>query len=296
MSANDKGKISGDIKMTVTIYADLLFFINFFSDFIIIYLTGLFSDVGLKPSRAFISALIGALCATLLLSFSLGGVFAALFAVVFPMIMCFIAFGKRSHGAFWNLVFCFYLSAVLLYGGMYVMMTVYNMLFGLPGFYGRLVLTLIFAAAALIFYFIFREICGRSIKKKSGIAEAEMHDGVRSYRLTLLSDSGNMVKDPFSARPVVIINPACIDNELLLAITGDNHSVTDTQYRHIKPRVVPVKTVSGTSLLYAFIPQSMYIIENGKRHRIDCIVAIDTNDNRFFGKDGIIPATLLEML
>ncbi len=282
--------------MMVTIYADLLFFINFFSDFIIIYLTGLFSDAGLQPSRAFISSFIGALLATVLLTLSVEGTYAVLFAVVFPFVMCYIAFGKRSHGAFINLVFLFYMSAVLLYGGMYVMMTLYNMLFGLPGFYGRLLLTLLFAAAALTLYFTFREICARSIKKKNGITEAELCDGVRTYKLTLLTDSGNMVKDPFSARPVVIINPECVDKELILAVSGENNFEKGTKYSHIKPRVVPVKTVSGTSLLYAFIPQSMYIVENGKKRRADCIVAIDTNSNRFFGRDGIIPSALLEML
>ncbi|MBE6704180.1 MAG: hypothetical protein E7583_02855 [Ruminococcaceae bacterium] len=282
--------------MTLTIYADILFFINFLSDFIIIYLTGLFSDTGLRPLRAFISAVIGALCATALLSLSFGGIFASAFAVAFPMIMCFIAFGKRSHRAFWNIVFCFYMSAVLLYGGMYLMMTLYNMLFGLPGFTGRLILTLLFAALALIFYLLFRNLCQRSVKKEHGLVQAELCDGIRTYKLDLLTDSGNMVKDPFSARPVIIINPEHISAELLAAVTGNTAEGEHTGYAHIKPRVIPVKTVSGTTLLYAFLPQAMYIIQDGKRHKTDCIVAIDGNDNRFFGKDGIIPAALLEML
>ncbi len=282
--------------MTLIIYADLLFLINFFSDFIIIFLTGLFSGTGLKPARTLLSAAVGSLCATFLLSFSDYGIYTALFVAIFPFILCYFAFGKRRISTFGNLIFYFYFSSVLLYGGMYAMMSVFNMFFGIPGFVGRIVLTLFFALAALLFYFIFRSICQRSIKINQNRVEAELSDGIKTYNLTLLVDSGNMVKDPFSSKPVAIISSSCLDKDLLNAVTGSLDGNHPTGYNHIRPRVIPIKTVSGTALLYAFIPQSMYIYMDKKKYNADCIIAIDNHENQFFGKDGIIPSTMLETL
>ena len=283
--------------MTLTIYADILFIINFLSDFVILFITGILADTGLKMRRAFFSALVGSFLAVLVLSYSESGFITAFFAVVFPIVACFIAFGKRRKRSFAVIVFCFYISSALLYGGMYSMMNLYYMFFSSCGISGKVSLTLVFMLCAILIYYAFRGLLRRSIRSGESRVKAELCDGTRTYELTLLVDSGNMAKDPFSSKPVAIISAASLDSGLVTALHSayENNSESKS-YNYIHPRVIPLKTVSGTTLLYAFIPESFFIFTGRKKYPADCIVAVDSHDNSFFGQDGIIPLSLLQSL
>ncbi len=280
--------------MTVIIYADILFLLNMVSDFLILFLTGMFSGTGLKFSRAVISALIGAFIGTLLLCVDNVGIAAALITVTTPLLLCFAAFGKRSPPAFWNLVFYFYLSAVMLFGGVYAMSSVITLFFSNADLSGKALIAFLLIGAVTLIYLIFSSLTGRGLKRKTNEVKAELFDGVKSYSLNLLVDSGNMAKDPFSQKPVAIISAESLDRKLVEAVCDSDRE--NVEYNFIRPRVIPIKTVSGTALLYAFIPKKMYILSDGEKLTTDCIVAIDNRNNPFFGKDGIIPHGLVQML
>lgn len=280
--------------MTQIIYADMLFLINLTADFLILLMASSFFGSGLRPLRFLLSSLFGAIIGTCCALIGSGGIISVLASSLSPPIMCFIAFGKRRRRAFASLIFYFYLSSVLMYGGMYAMISFIS-LFGngsapTLGF----TLTLLVLGTFFIIYTLFSSLCSSGIKRQDNQVKAELSDGIRSYSLNLLVDSGNIARDPFSAKPVAVISGGALDKELIRAVSaGFDKECTNTEYSHIKPRVIPLKTVSGTSLLYAFVPESLYIHTYGKKIKADCIVAIDTHDNSFFGKDGIIPQSLL---
>lgn len=129
----------------------------------------------------------------------------------------------------------------------------------------------------------------------SGSATVEINDGVRSYTLSLLCDSGSFAKDPFSGKPVLIVRADILDKRLVAALSGafTEEKESDPVYAYIKPRVIPMKTVSGTCLLYAFLPKKAEVIRGRKRIAIDPVIAIDSHENAFCGKDGVIPESVL---
>lgn len=278
--------------MTRIIYADLLFIINFLADFIVIYLTGTFSGLGINFIKLLISSIIGAISGTVILSSASPGVAAALYTILSPCLICFITFGKRRLSTFANTVFYFYLSSVLLYGGIYAMASITTLFLHGITIPDGFLFTLIFFGAVALIYVIFNSWINRSINQVKHYVKAELFDGLKTYNLNFLVDTGNMAKDPFSAKPVVIVNANALDSELLYAVCK-SLEYDNNLYNNIKPRVIPMKTVSGTALLYAFVPESMYIYIGKKKYKIDCIVAIDQHENAFLGKDGIIPETLL---
>lgn len=153
-------------------------------------------------------------------------------------------------------------------------------------------LILCFAACLL-----FSTRISRGVRVKENSVKAELFDGYRTYTLDLICDSGNFAKDPFSGKPVSVISKNSIDSELLKALSATfSENEATGNYIGIRPRVIPIKTVNGISLLYAFIPKSMYIIRGKEKLPIDTIVAIDNRENAFFGKDGIISSQIIENL
>lgn len=280
--------------MTQIIYADLLFIINMLVDFIILIFTGLLSEIGLNFKRITFSALTGAVTAVCIICIFPYGFAYILYTVSFPLILILIAFGRRQIKTFIYITLYFYLSSALLYGGICAMISVISMISGTTEYQVGFAITVLVIAVTAFGYLIFSAFSQRGMKNSTGYVNAELNDGNRTYNLTLLADSGNLAKDPFSAKPVVILKADVLDEALVNAVC---HSFPETEpepaYRHIKPRVIPMKTVSGTTLLYAFIPEKLYIIKGKKKIRADCITAIDMHKNSFFGKDGIIPTSLL---
>lgn len=175
------------------------------------------------------------------------------------------------------------------------MASVFSMIFRGLDISNGFILTVLFITATVFIYLLFSSFCSKAYKRDENCVRADMFDGKKNYSLSLLVDSGNMARDPFSAKPVVIINRNALDSELLDAVcSAFDEKDKDKCYNHIKPRVIPMKTVSGTTLLYAFVPESMHIILGNKKIKADCIIAIDSHENAFFGNDGIIPKVLLQ--
>lgn len=98
--------------------------------------------------------------------------------------------------------------------------------------------------------------------------------------LCALRDTGNMLRDPLSGRPVAILSK---DAAKKLGVGED--IVMDAAS---KVRVIPVKSVGHTGILYAFVPQIATV--DGKKQSI-CI-ALDPKNSDFSGYDAIIPSIL----
>ena len=280
--------------MTTVIYADILFFLNMFSDFIILYLTGIFSGNGISFRRTAVCAVLGALIGTAVLCINIKGFAVVLITFLTPLLLCFSAFGKKSPASFGSIIFYFYLSSVLLFGGMYAASSILQMITGNSAFTEKAIVVFLLMLGIALVYLIFSSLSEKGFRHHENLVKAEIYDGIKTYTLELLVDSGNFARDPFSQRPVTIISEQSLDPGLVEAVC--NSETKNTAYTNIRPRVIPIKTVSGTALLYAFIPESMNIFINKKKLKANCIIAIDRRNNPFFGKDGIISGKLLKTL
>ena len=86
----------------------------------------------------------------------------------------------------------------------------------------------------------------------------------KSYVLCAIADTGNLAKDIFTGKPVIIC-------------TGISLYVDDTVY----PIPIPYNTISGEGILYAYKPDSIYIIdEKAQKHQVNALVAfVEDNSN-----------------
>lgn len=282
--------------MITVVYADLLFFINLFANCTVLYLTARFSASHTRALKIFLSALVGAIFALFTELFFINGILLITSFILFSFIMCRIAFGKKSIKGTLTVLFFFYFSSIILYGGAVAMCNLMRIsgLFDFPpsGFF---TIALLIGITAILFT-VASKLCSRAARKDVGRVIAKIDDGIRTYELELYPDSGNFAKDPFSGKPVTVVSKSSVSPELYSALTGALSGEINEYCGHLKPRVIPIKSVGGTTLLYAFIPKSMYICDRNGNHEVDSIIAIDSRDCAFFGKDGIIPKILTETI
>ena len=243
--------------MTRYIYVDLLFIINFLADYVILYLTSVFSCCYTNIKRLTLASLIGTFFATTSLCFLSAGFVLFSLTIIFSLVICTIAFGRKRKMPFSSIIFYFYLSSILLYGGMYLMLSFTTILLNIK----EIKITFILIVALLFLCFtlclFFSSYIFRGTRVKESSVKAELFDGYRTYTLNLICDTGNFAKDPFSGKPVSIISKNSVDTELVKALSTTFSDTEQTgNYTGIRPRVIPIKTVSGISLLYAFIPKA----------------------------------------
>lgn len=104
--------------------------------------------------------------------------------------------------------------------------------------------------------------------------------GDKKASLLAMRDSGNLLKDPLSGRSVAILSK---NGAKKLGVNFDTISKSGTRFR-----VVPVKSVGHTGILYAFLPDGAMI--DGKKR--DLCLALDSQNADFSGFDAIIPSNL----
>lgn len=115
----------------------------------------------------------------------------------------------------------------------------------------------------------------------------------KKYELTLLCDSGNLLREPIGGKRVIVIGSEALFNELppslrLAALNPLNASnLPPSIARRI--RLIPTKTVIGNGIMLGVVPESITV--SGRE--IDAVIAIDPKSHSYGECDGVIPAALL---
>lgn len=256
--------------MGITVYADILFAINFSMDYLALRLTKTVLSAGTKKGRlaaaAFVGAFIGS-CAILLPS----GLPSVISGFASSFLMTYIAFGSprrliRDSITLWGI------GALL--GGLMTLITslgdtaaeTYTHTELLPA------LALCITASSL-----FVRILGSSCAKKS--AEVRLSAAGYETAFTALADSGCLVTEPISGIPVVIMGKR---------VSGELYDMLSKPDGRLRIRMIPIDTVSGHTLLTGFIPDKITV--NGRE--VSAAVAVG-DGGAYGGYDGIVPTKLL---
>ncbi len=138
---------------------------------------------------------------------------------------------------------------------------------------------------------IYGKISERTLKKRKINATVTLFG--TDFNLTLLCDSGNMLKEPICGRPVVIVGGETVKdklpNELCAVFNTPLKAYELPMELARKIRLIPAAGVMGSGIMLGLLPDRMTC---GGRE-LDAVVAIDNSNNKFGGCDGIIPTSLL---
>ena len=272
--------------MKQTVYADVLLALNFFINYFLLLSAGKIMRSPVSRTRVCLGAAFGAVCSLALflppMPFAVGGVV----KLMISSVMVVISFRLRSVRDFLRslLVTCavtFGFGGAMLAlwltvapSGMYYRNgTVYFSLS--PGF----VIAVTVACYSVIT--LAGKIC-RRLELRGGECGAVIRCEGAARSLRLLCDSGNLLTEPFSGLPVIVVRKNALGRTLPQGFpTGCSHL-----------RIIPYSAVGGEGLLCAFRPESVEVRLGRRRQAVECYIAVSDNleDSEY---DGIINPRIL---
>lgn len=280
-------------QMRLIVYADILFAVNFLMDTITLFVCSRVLSLRPKWYRTVSSALLGGIYCVIGLYINLPE---PITAVLVSVAMCLVCFGRTDKLLFAKILLLFY-AVGMLSGG--IITFFYNMFYKYRGAdlfkHGLSFKTfLLFSALSLVFMFTVSHLFSLFTVKKTVQLTVETEKENLSF--TLLCDSGNLLFDPYSTLPVIIIKADCLDR--VFGKNGvhkkpENNTEDAVKY---KLRYIPVRTVAGSVVMPAFIMKNINITRCGTRKKsVSAVIASDISSGADYGGfDGVIPYTLCQ--
>ena len=292
--------------MGQTVYADLLFLINFSMDFLCFYITGAILHKKLSVVRALLASVCGGVYSVAILFAYPVPPFSLVCDGVAFVLMCAAVFIKKNMrpGTFF-LQSAVYVGVSVALGGM--MTAMFNLLNTLelpisePGANSEGIPVWFFALLAAVSG-VATLMGGRFFRAKQSerSASVEIEYGGRSATLCAVCDTGNLVRDPISGKCVVVADLTSIrrllPEPLVLAVKENNASrlsrLPDDAAKGL--RIIPTRSVGGMSMLYAIAPDRIRITgKDGKTHEADALVAPSPIGGTAGGYQALLPPELL---
>ena len=284
------------------IYADVLFIINFCLDFLVLLSVGKILHFKLKLWKLIFSSVLGSLYAVAVVTLNLNGLFITLIHICMSMLMCYIAYNFTSALGYLKLVILFYMVSLLFGGGISALYNFASSIFLSFGQTRKGLSPLVFMAVTGII-FLFSMLGGKIFSKSASVSkiDAQVFFGDKSEKFSLLCDSGNLLRDPYSSLPVVIIKEKKLrrllsKNDETINIFGLIDSENKDEIVRLKLRFIPISTPQGRSLIPGFRPDKLTVFHNNKKIDLDAVVAADNTDSDYGGTDGIIPSLLVDTI
>lgn len=288
--------------MEQTVYADLYFMINLSMDFLCFFLTAKILSIKLKVWRALIASAIGGVYAVTALFLSVGKLTALLIDMAVCACLCMLAFARKKE-----------LRAALMYAPVYiaVSMALGGFMTALFNLFNRLEVPLPATDSDGMSVWLFAILAftggiavllgGRFFAKRSSRKNAEItvaHKG-KSVCVRALCDSGNLLRDPLSNAPCVVIERSFLkgvipDEVLAAAEKNDVTCISKLRGENItRVRIIPARTATGEGMLIAF-RTDLVEVDSGKGKRaVDALVIASEIGSTADGSHALIPPELL---
>lgn len=274
------------------IYADILFAVNFIMDYMSLYVCSKVLDIRVKKRKLVLASLFGAGYAVFCLYINLPEPVCAIFISV---LMCYFAFGRRKFIVFLKTIVLFYTTGMLFGGIMTFINNVAYKYRNIPLFENGIDSRTFFALSGIVFAVVLgsARLFRTYMYKKSICVEVCFND--KTKKLNLMCDTGNLLRDPFTDLPVIILKAQCLDSILgKQGIHRQPEKAEDCEVLKYKLRYIPVKTAAGNAVMPALKADNTYIFgKKGKKSEIQAVLACDLVCGcSYAGYDGLIPYTL----
>ncbi|MDD5888891.1 MAG: sigma-E processing peptidase SpoIIGA [bacterium] len=254
------------------IYLDLVFLLNFFFDFILLYGTSKILKNVVRLGRLLLGSLVAA-TSVFLLFIELNSISLFLLKFGLSILIILVTFGKRG---FLKNISYFYLVSIILGGSLYLLNISFNyenkgILFVNNGLSINFILMLI-ASPIILFCYVRQTIIYKNTY--GNIYEVVIKIGKEKYKLKGMIDTGNQLVDPYRKRAVILVN----NNINLLG-----HDFV----------FVPYKALNTTGIIKCYKPNLVMI--NGKSFN-NCLIGVSRDEIKLNDIDCILPNKFKEDL
>lgn len=270
---------NGKVEKAMIVYADMLLVVNWWIDFLLLLGVRRFMGIGARPWRLVLGSLVGALFSLVLLLPPMAVWLSLALKLLAAGLMVLISFGWNSRRRYIrSILLLFGLSAGLsgLCSALYHfaaprdLFVVNGVVYYAVSPWLLLGLTVLCYALMWVFERVIRR---RAPAQRDFIVR--VHSGGRSMTAKCLYDSGNHLIEPFSNRPVLVVERASLEGLLTIPEEVDDLPPSGAW------RVVPFDSLGGSGLLPAFLPDSVVAMTpQGERSLGECYVAVCTRLGR----------------
>lgn len=247
----------------MTIYLDIVFLENILMNYMILYATGFVQKKDMKSMRLIMSATLGAAYA-IITYLNLIPIYTSFFMkVLLSVIMVYIAFQNQTVKSLIKNLLLFYLSSFVIGGcslAMLYMISPQNVIIKDGVFIGTypMKITLIAGIIGFTIVQISFSINKRQIKQKDLICDLEIGVNKKNITVKAYMDSGNVLKDPLTKAPVVIVEKDKIGKIVNLDKLNNYEGGED-----LKIRLIPFKSIgSQNGMLIGLKPEYIKINYN----------------------------------
>ena len=249
---------NGKKVIKITIYLDIIFFENLIMNSIILYAASIILKLKPKFFRILISSAIGSIYSIILYITEMKIYSSIISKIILSIIMTYVAFNPQNVKKMWKQILIFYLTSFV-FGGV----ALYLIYFLKPqdilmknGMYaGEYVLKVIMLGGIVAFVVIkiSLKIIKTKINPKDMYCKIKIKLNEKEIETTAMVDTGNLVKEPITNTPVIIVEssllyeilPKEILNNLEGVLSGDLSNIPqEVQDEYIsKMRCIPFKSL-----------------------------------------------------
>lgn len=272
------------MKVEQTVYADVLFLINFSMDFLVFYICARLAGRRLYPFRSALASVLGGAYGVASLFIDANGFVTSICDVASLLVICGVAFASRNmrlRDFFGRCILFALISSIL--GGI---MTALSSMLERSGFASleyesgddiSVWLFTIIAAAGGAAAFVGGKRMNRIAASKSADVEIKMNG--KSIVIRAMTDTGNMLTDPLSGRAVALCELDVIEkllpSEMIDYWRSDEFSSCISSEFASKIRFIPARGALGCkiSLLAAVEPDAVTVINDKGKREADILIA-----------------------
>ena len=274
----------------MTIYIDIIIVENLIMNYIILYATGLISKSKKSYLRMFLASLIGAIYATLEYVLKVNIYSNIILKTILSIIIVHVAFYPQNAKKMCKQIVLFYVTTFT-FGGIatyliYVLKP-QNIIIKNGMYVGKYVLKVIFIGAIVgtIILAIAFKMTKNKLTKKDLICKVKIKLNGKEETVEAMVDTGNMLKEPITGTPVVVVERTSLYELLPKEILNNTESILGGDFEkipeEIKNEYVPkLKLIPFASLgkqngmLFGIKPEKIEVINEQTEEEKNAIIGI----------------------
>lgn len=267
----------------MTVYVDVLFAVNFSMDLLSLYAAGAILSRKKKTVSLLLASLLGGAYGVAEVLLSLDGWSGAIAMVLVSAAMCGIAYGRNG---FFRMYLVFFGAEAFLGGVMSVLYTVASKLINRSAVGGEENVPITpagFFLAVAVSVAVGILTSKTLTRSAAGEAKVVATFGGTTLTFTAVCDSGNVLRDPLSSKPVILIGRSVKGSAFL----------TDTAKASGRIRLIPYQSVGGKGILVGQTADRLRIEYKGREIAADALLAVAEDVWDFDGRGGCVPPVVL---
>lgn len=279
--------------MKTTVYGDVLFVINFSMDLLSLFISGRVLHLKIRRRFLCLASVVGGIYGVCAL-FIPSNTIVIISNIAVYLLMCYVAYpscGKKYA----KLCILFYGISLLCGGAVTACYSFFDKLFSgisIPSTHSNSEKIPLWAFALIAaFCLSLSYITSKIFVKGQAVRHADIFIKIkqRGCKLRVMADSGNLLTEPLSGMPVIIITPSACK-----LLTGCNtEDILSKEDLIQRLRYIPATTAQGGGVLMGIVPDEIKILGGKKSTSVRAVIAIGENAD-FAGFDGIAPLEICE--